>query len=73
MNTILKGESVSLEMVKNCVKLLEKWSVTRIESESGVRLITITEDYKSSEGIEYVYDRIQKFVPTLELPVEPEM
>lgn len=66
------GESVSLEMVKNCVKLLEKWAVTKIESDAGVRLLVLTDGFKSSDAIEMVYDRMQRFVPSIDLPVEEE-
>lgn len=55
-------------MVKSCSKLLEKWAVTKIESDAGVRLLVLTDGYKSSDAIESVYDRMQKFVPSIELP-----
>lgn len=61
---------MSLEMVKSCAKLLEKWAVTKVESDAGVRLLVLTEGYRSSSAIEMVYDRMQKFVPTLELPYD---
>lgn len=64
----LAGESVSLEMVKSCCKLLEKWAVTKIESDAGVRLLVLTDGYKSSGAIEMIYDRMQKVVPLIELP-----
>lgn len=64
------GESVSLEMVKSCCKLLEKWQVTKIESDAGVRLLVLNDGYKSAGGIEMVYDRMQRFVPSIELPLD---
>lgn len=67
------GESVSLEMVKSCCKLLEKWAVTKIESDAGVRLLVLTDGYKSSDAIEMVYDRMQRFVPSLVQKEEEEV
>ncbi|XP_055700231.1 glycerol-3-phosphate acyltransferase 1, mitochondrial isoform X2 [Phlebotomus papatasi] len=55
------GESVSVEMIKNCLKLLEKWSVVQVECAGGVRLLSLTHHYNSSAGIEEVYHRIQAF------------
>ncbi|XP_059611909.1 glycerol-3-phosphate acyltransferase 1, mitochondrial isoform X2 [Phlebotomus argentipes] len=55
------GESVSVEMIKNCLKLLEKWSVVQVECAGGVRLLSLTHHYSSSAGIEEVYQRIQTF------------
>lgn len=69
---LFAGESVSLEMVKSGTKLLEKWAVTKIESDAGVRLLVLTDGYKSSDAIELVYDRMQKFVPSLELETAVE-
>lgn len=68
----IAGESVSLEMVKSCCKLLEKWAVTKIESDAGVRLLVLTDGYKSSDAIEMVYDRMQRFVPTIALPLDEQ-
>ncbi|XP_055679469.1 glycerol-3-phosphate acyltransferase 1, mitochondrial isoform X1 [Lutzomyia longipalpis] len=55
------GESVSVEMIKNCLKLLEKWSVVQVECAGGVRLLSLTHRYHSSAGIEEVYHKIQAF------------
>ncbi|GAB0097722.1 glycerol-3-phosphate acyltransferase 1, mitochondrial [Sergentomyia squamirostris] len=55
------GESVSVEFIKNCLKLLEKWGVVQVECAGGVRLLSLTPYYSSSAGIEEVYQRIQQF------------
>uniref|UniRef100_A0A1L8DYV3 Putative dihydroxyactetone-phosphate acyltransferase dhapat n=1 Tax=Nyssomyia neivai TaxID=330878 RepID=A0A1L8DYV3_9DIPT len=55
------GESVSVEMIKNCLRLLEKWSVVQVGCTAGVRLLSLTQDYTSSAGIEEVYQKIQTF------------
>lgn len=60
------GESISVDSVRNCVKLYEKWSVLEITNTTGARLVTLGHLYNSSQGVENVIQRLEKCVPFLE-------
>ncbi|XP_017481697.1 PREDICTED: glycerol-3-phosphate acyltransferase 1, mitochondrial [Rhagoletis zephyria] len=59
------AESVSTDSVRNCLKLLEKWSVLEICNDHGLRLLTLGTLYETSkESIKTIVGRISKIVPT---------
>lgn len=60
--TITYGESISTDTIKNCLKLLEKWAVVEVDSQSGVRIMSLTSLYNTQTGIENVVDKIVRFV-----------
>ncbi|XP_011198610.2 glycerol-3-phosphate acyltransferase 1, mitochondrial isoform X1 [Bactrocera dorsalis] len=58
------AESVSTDSVRNCLKLLEKWSVLEISNDHGLRLLTLGTLYETSkESIKTIIGRIAKIVP----------
>ncbi|CAD6994052.1 unnamed protein product [Ceratitis capitata] len=58
------AESVSTDSVRNCLKLLEKWSVLEICNDHGVRLLTLGTLYETSkESVKTIIGRIAKIVP----------
>ncbi|XP_054726101.1 glycerol-3-phosphate acyltransferase 1, mitochondrial isoform X1 [Anastrepha obliqua] len=59
------AESVSTDSVRNCLKLLEKWSVLEICNDHGLRLLTLGTLYDTSkESIKTIVGRIAKIVPS---------
>lgn len=60
--SIAYGEAVSTDSIKNCLKLLVKWSVVEVDVQSGVRILLLTSLYNSQAGVEGVIEKIQKFV-----------
>lgn len=60
---LITGESISVDSIRNCVKLLEKWSVLEISSSTGMRILSLGGLYDSLNGVESVIERIQKCVP----------
>lgn len=59
---ITYGEAISTDTIKNCLKLLEKWAVLEVDSQSGVRIVSLTSLYNSKTGIENVLEKIERFV-----------
>lgn len=59
------GESISVDSIRNCLKLLEKWDVIEISSATGMRLVALSNMYNSSCGIENITKRIEQCVPFL--------
>nr|XP_014089802.2 glycerol-3-phosphate acyltransferase 1, mitochondrial isoform X2 [Bactrocera oleae] len=58
------AESVSTDSVRNCLKLLEKWSVLEISNDHGLRLLTLGTLYETSkESLKTIIGRIAKIVP----------
>jgi glycerol-3-phosphate O-acyltransferase 1/2 len=60
--TITYGESISTDTIKNCLKLLEKWAVVEVDTQSGVRIVSLTSLYNTQTGIENVIEKIERFV-----------
>ncbi|KAG5671432.1 hypothetical protein PVAND_001628 [Polypedilum vanderplanki] len=59
---ITYGEAISTDSIRNCLKLLEKWSVIEIDNQSGVRIILLNSLYNSKTAVESVIEKIHKFV-----------
>ncbi|XP_067618536.1 glycerol-3-phosphate acyltransferase 1, mitochondrial isoform X2 [Eurosta solidaginis] len=58
------AESVSTDSVRNCLKLLEKWSVLEICNDHGLRLLSLGTLYETSkESVKTIVARIAKLVP----------
>lgn len=56
------GESMSTDSIRNCLKLLEKWSVVEVRLNNTVRQITLCPAYESLEELQTIIERIQRFV-----------
>lgn len=56
------GEAISTDTIKNCLKLLERWAVVEVDSQSGVRIVSLTSLYNTPTGVENVIEKIQRFV-----------
>lgn len=59
---ITYGESISTDSIKNCLKVMEKWTVVEGDSLSGVRVISLNPLYNSLAGVQSVVDKVEKFV-----------
>lgn len=59
---ITYGESISTDSIKNCVKLMEKWTVVEAETLRGVRKISLSSACNSILEVQNVIDKVGKFV-----------
>lgn len=60
------GESISTDSVRNCLKLLEKWSALEIFNQQGLRLISLGLLYDSTpDGVQPLINRIGATVPKI--------
>lgn len=56
------SESVSMDSIKNCLKLLEKWEVLEVSSTHGLRLLALEPAYESLSGIEGLIEKFESYV-----------
>lgn len=56
------GESISTDSIRNCMKLMEKWTVTETDTQSGLRVISLSPFYSSLTGVQSIVEKIEKFV-----------
>ena len=56
------GECISTDSVKNCLKLIEKWSVVEVNLNLGVRKLSLSTFYNTTESLQQVAEKIEKFV-----------
>jgi glycerol-3-phosphate O-acyltransferase 1/2 len=59
---ITYGEAISTDSIKNCLKLLEKWAVVEVDTQSGVRIMSLTTLYNSQSQVQSVVDKLERFV-----------
>lgn len=59
---ITYGESVSIDSVKNCVKLIEKWSVIEVHLNHGIRELGLSSQFNSLPGVQAIAEKIERFV-----------
>lgn len=60
----LSAESISTDSVRNCLKLLEKWSVIEVCNQQGMRLISLNTLYEMSrESLNSIVKKIDAIVP----------
>lgn len=59
---LFSGESVSMDSIKNCLKLLEKWEVLEVSSTHGLRLLALEPAYESLSGIEGLIEKFESYV-----------
>uniref|UniRef100_A0A1A9WY40 Phospholipid/glycerol acyltransferase domain-containing protein n=1 Tax=Glossina brevipalpis TaxID=37001 RepID=A0A1A9WY40_9MUSC len=58
------AESISTDSVRNCLKVLEKWSVIEISNQSGLRLLALGTLYETSRSsLKNIVQRISDIVP----------
>ncbi|XP_068153622.1 glycerol-3-phosphate acyltransferase 1, mitochondrial isoform X1 [Drosophila tropicalis] len=58
------AESISTDSVRNCLKLLEKWSVIEVCNQRGMRLISLNTLYEmSQESLNTIIKKIEAVVP----------
>ncbi|XP_017099991.2 glycerol-3-phosphate acyltransferase 1, mitochondrial isoform X1 [Drosophila bipectinata] len=58
------AESISTDSVRNCLKLLEKWSVIEVCNQQGMRLISLNTLYEMSrESLNTIVKKIDAIVP----------
>ncbi|XP_074029311.1 glycerol-3-phosphate acyltransferase mino isoform X2 [Leptinotarsa decemlineata] len=61
MGTVKYGESVSVDSIKNALRLFQRWGILECHSEKKIRLYYLAESQDDSESIETVYDKVNKF------------
>ncbi|XP_001358255.4 glycerol-3-phosphate acyltransferase 1, mitochondrial isoform X1 [Drosophila pseudoobscura] len=60
------AESISTDSVRNCLKLLEKWSVIEVCNQQGMRLISLNTLYEMSrDSLNTIVKKIDAIVPKL--------
>ncbi|XP_071441819.1 glycerol-3-phosphate acyltransferase 1, mitochondrial isoform X2 [Hetaerina americana] len=62
------GESISTDTVRAALRLFEKWDILDHYSQSGIRLLYLTERYDDVEAMKVIYKRLDRF--RNEVPVE---
>ncbi|CAH1099944.1 unnamed protein product [Psylliodes chrysocephalus] len=55
------GESVSVDTIKNALKLYQHWGIIECHSEKKLRLYYLKESQDGSEFVKALYHRVQKF------------
>lgn len=60
--TFTYGECISTDSIRNCLKLLEKWTVVETDARSGVKIISLNLLYNSMMGVQSIVNKIEKFV-----------
>lgn len=58
---IFAEESVSVDPIKNAMKLLQKWGVLECHSEKKLRLYYLVDSENNSEAVKDVYRQLDKF------------
>lgn len=54
-------ESVSVDPIKNALKLFQKWDVLECHNEGKLRLYYLKENFDSSEAVREVYNKVNKY------------
>ncbi|XP_055616863.1 glycerol-3-phosphate acyltransferase 1, mitochondrial isoform X2 [Toxorhynchites rutilus septentrionalis] len=57
------GESISIDSVRNCLKVLEKRSNIEITNNSGVRIVSLAAEFDSTAEVLSIIQSVEKFVP----------
>ncbi|XP_062533721.1 glycerol-3-phosphate acyltransferase 1, mitochondrial isoform X2 [Armigeres subalbatus] len=57
------GESVSTDIVRNCLKVLEKRSAIELTNKNGVRTVSLAPDCDSEAEVQSIIHSIEQFVP----------
>lgn len=52
---------MSVDSIKNALKLFQKWEVLECHSEKKIRLYYLTENYDATESLRPIYDKINMF------------
>ncbi|XP_064211335.1 glycerol-3-phosphate acyltransferase 1, mitochondrial isoform X4 [Tribolium castaneum] len=59
--TVKYDESVSVDPIKNALKLYQKWDVLECHTENKLRLYYLKESQDNSDAVKTLYQRINKF------------
>ena len=54
-------ESVSVDAVKNALKIFQKWDVVECYSENKLKLLYLKEAHDNDESVNNIYNKINKF------------
>lgn len=58
---LIPEESVSVDTVKNALKLFQKWEILECHAQNKLRLYYLKENQDNSESVTALYNRIKKF------------
>nr|CAH7741116.1 unnamed protein product [Callosobruchus chinensis] len=61
LKTVKYDESVSVDPVKNALRLFQKWGILECHSEKKLRLYYLVESQDDSEAVKAMYQRVNKF------------
>nr|CAI5833349.1 unnamed protein product [Callosobruchus analis] len=61
LKTVKYDESVSVDPVKNALRLFQKWGILECHSEKKLRLYYLVESQDDSEAVKAIYQRVNKF------------
>lgn len=55
------GESLSVDPIRNCFKLLLHWNVLESHMEEKIRLYYLSEHYETNESLEPIVEKLFKY------------
>lgn len=58
---ILVEESVSVDPIKNALKVYQKWDIIECHSEKKLRLYYLKDNQDNSDAVKLVFDKVNKF------------
>lgn len=61
---LFSEESVSVDSIKNALKLYQKWGILECHTENKLRLYYLKDSEDNSESVNSLYSRISKFRET---------
>ncbi|CAH1970223.1 unnamed protein product [Acanthoscelides obtectus] len=61
LKTVKYDESVSVDPVKNALRLFQKWGILECHAERKLRLYYLVESQDDSESVKSIYQRVNKF------------
>lgn len=59
---MLIGESISTDIIRTCMKMLEKQNYIEIINTDGVRMVSLTKRYDCEERVREIINRIESVV-----------
>lgn len=59
---MLTGESISTDIIRTCMKMLEKQNYIEIISTDGARMVSLTKKYDCEERVREIINRIESVV-----------
>lgn len=61
INFLFLGESLSVEPIKNSLKLFEKWQVLECHPEENAKIYYLRDGYDNDEAANQIYESVEVF------------